>query len=60
VEQIRQDPLLRDTPAILVTSRCAPEDLRRGEQAGAQAYVVKGEFDQDVLLGHIRRLAGPP
>ncbi|HWA19628.1 MAG TPA: response regulator [Devosia sp.] len=56
VEEIRRDPQLRNTPAILVTSRNAPEDKRRGKAVGAQGYVVKSEFDQAELLDHIRRL----
>jgi two-component system chemotaxis sensor kinase CheA len=39
-----------------VSSRSSPEDRRRGADAGAAAYVVKGEFDQEELLAHIRRL----
>jgi two-component system chemotaxis sensor kinase CheA len=58
VTEVRADPALRDIPAILVTSRSAPEDQRRGEQVGAQAYIVKGEFDQGLLLKTIRRLVG--
>jgi two-component system chemotaxis sensor kinase CheA len=56
VRRSRQDPLLSGTPAILVTSRSSPEDLRRGEEVGARAYIVKGDFDQGVLLGKIREL----
>jgi len=58
VEQTRMDPLLRDTPAILVTSRAAAEDRKRGEQVGARAYIVKGEFDQVHLLTTIHSLIG--
>jgi two-component system chemotaxis sensor kinase CheA len=56
VEQTRADAMLRDTPAILVTSRAAPEDRQRGLDAGASAYITKGDFDQEVLLEHIRAL----
>jgi len=56
VEQTRADPALRHIPSILVTSRSSPEDLQRGHDAGAQAYIVKGEFDQRVLLERIRVL----
>ena len=58
VAQTRSEEGLRGTPAILVTSRSSAEDLRRGEQAGARGYIVKGEFDQARLLQTIRRLIG--
>ena len=54
VERIRADPALRDIPAILVTSRAAPEDRQRGRDVGAQGYIVKSEFDQAELLAHDR------
>ena len=58
VEKTRADAQLREVPAILVTSRGSPEDRRRGLEAGARAYVVKGEFDQSQLLSAIRELLG--
>jgi two-component system chemotaxis sensor kinase CheA len=58
VARTRSDPVLRHIPAILVTSRNAEEDRRRGEQAGAGAYIAKGEFDQGHLLNIIRTLIG--
>jgi two-component system chemotaxis sensor kinase CheA len=56
VRAIRADPALADTPAILVTSRDTPQDRRRGAEAGAHAYVVKGEFEQGKVLEIIRGL----
>ncbi|HEX5198891.1 MAG TPA: response regulator [Actinoplanes sp.] len=56
VERARADPELAAVPAILVSSRSSADDRRRGEEAGAAAYVVKGEFNQEDLLAHIRRL----
>ncbi|MDB4996523.1 MAG: CheA signal transduction histidine kinase [Myxococcaceae bacterium] len=58
VEKTRADPVLRATPAILVTSCSSPADRQRGVDAGASAYIVKGEFDQTSLLGTIHRLLG--
>ncbi len=58
IERAHVDPSLRDVPAILVTSRASAEDRRRGETAGAQGYIVKGDFDQVALLDRIRRLVG--
>jgi two-component system, chemotaxis family, sensor kinase CheA len=56
VERTRADAELRQIPAILVTSRNAPDDRRRGIEAGASAYIVKSEFDQTDLLEIIRKL----
>jgi two-component system chemotaxis sensor kinase CheA len=56
VSLTRADPVLRETPAILVTSRGSAEDKKRGLEAGARAYVVKGEFDQSQLLRIVREL----
>jgi two-component system chemotaxis sensor kinase CheA len=56
IERIRLDPALRDIPAILVTSRAAPEDRQRGRDVGAQGYIVKSEFDQAELLTMIKPL----
>ena len=58
VRRTRADPTLGKTPAMLVTSRAAPEDRQRGAEAGASDYMVKSEFDQDRFLATIRRLVG--
>jgi two-component system, chemotaxis family, sensor kinase CheA len=58
VARVRSDPALRDIPAILVTSRAAPEDRQRGRDAGAHGYVVKSEFNQAELLAMIGPLVG--
>lgn len=54
--EIRRDPRLAQIPVILITSLNAPEHKERGALAGADAYIVKGEFDQGVLLETINRL----
>jgi two-component system, chemotaxis family, sensor kinase CheA len=54
--EIRRDPRLAQIPVILITSLNAPEHKERGAAAGADAYIVKGEFDQGVLLETINRL----
>lgn len=56
IETIRKDAELGATPAILVTSRGEAGHKLRGKQVGAQAYIVKSEFDQAVLIDTIRRL----
>ena len=45
-------------PAVLVTSRAAPEDIQRGRDVGAKGYIVKSKFDQAELLALIKPLVG--
>lgn len=54
--RIRADAKLSQVPAVMVTSRNAPEDRRRGMEAGAQAYLVKSEFHQGLFLKTISTL----
>lgn len=54
---LRADPDTQSLPVVIVTSRGSEEDRRRGAEAGADAYVVKGEFDQRALLETVQRLA---
>jgi two-component system chemotaxis sensor kinase CheA len=59
IEQARADPALQSIPAVLVSSRSHPDDLRRGQAVGAAGYIDKGRFDQRELLTLIRRLMAP-
>jgi len=56
IQRTRDDPELREVPAILVTSRASPEDVERGRAAGALAHIEKREFNQTDLLERIRKL----
>lgn len=58
--RIKADPKLMATPVIMVTSLSSPEERIKGMQAGADAYVTKGAFDQAGLLGRIQELVGTP
>jgi two-component system, chemotaxis family, sensor kinase CheA len=55
---IRSDPEHAMLPVVIVTSQGSEEDRRRGAEAGADAYIVKNEFDQQALLETVNRLIG--
>ncbi|OGB22391.1 MAG: hypothetical protein A3I66_14310 [Burkholderiales bacterium RIFCSPLOWO2_02_FULL_57_36] len=55
-EHVRANPKTAELPVVLVTSLHSSAEKERGLRAGADAYVVKGSFDQDNLLVTIRRL----
>jgi two-component system chemotaxis sensor kinase CheA len=54
--QLKADERYREIPVILVTSLDRPEDKARGIEVGADAYIIKSSFDQDVLLDTIHQL----
>jgi two-component system sensor histidine kinase and response regulator WspE len=56
ITQMRADPRLRRTPVIVVSSRDSGDHRQRGLDAGADAYVSKGEFDQEMVLQAVRLL----
>ncbi|VEP12067.1 Chemotaxis protein histidine kinase-like protein [Hyella patelloides LEGE 07179] len=54
--RIRQYSEHDELPIILVTTLATEADKRRGAEAGANAYLTKGDFDQTLLLNTLRRL----
>jgi two-component system chemotaxis sensor kinase CheA len=54
LERIRSDSRSHHIPAILVTSLAEPEHRKRGQDVGAQGYIIKSEFDQAELLSMIK------
>ena len=55
---IRAEPGLAGLPVVVVTSKAADADRRLAMEAGADAYLVKGDLDRRSLLAVIGRLLG--
>jgi two-component system, chemotaxis family, sensor kinase CheA len=55
--RIRADRALAELPVVLVTALESREHIERGVDVGANAYILKGGFDQSRLLDAVRRLA---
>ena len=45
-------------PIVIITSRDKEDDRRRGIEVGADAYIVKGDFNQTGLVDTLRSLLG--
>jgi two-component system, chemotaxis family, sensor kinase CheA len=58
LRRIREDPERSSLPVVVVSAQGSAADRRRGVEEGADAYIVKEEFDQQVLLETIARLVG--
>jgi two-component system chemotaxis sensor kinase CheA len=54
--RIRADTALHELPVVLVTALGSQKDREYGIEVGANAYIVKSDFDQSNLVEIIRRL----
>jgi len=57
-ERLRAMDEYRNVPVIIVSSLSKDEHKRRAIDAGAQAYIVKGAFEQGTLLDTVESLIG--
>lgn len=55
-ERLREHERYRERPIIIITSREKESDRRRGIEVGADAYIVKGTFDQNSLVDTLKVL----
>ncbi len=54
-KKVRQRKLNSDIPVILVTALESAGDMKRGMEAGADAYIIKSSFEKSNLIETIRR-----
>lgn len=55
IARVRSDPGLRETPVVVLTTRGSEEDKRRAMAVGADAFLVKSEFNEEALSATIGR-----
>jgi two-component system sensor histidine kinase and response regulator WspE len=60
VTAIKGDPQLSALPVVVVSYKDREEDRLRGLQAGADAYLKKGSFDDRALIEIVTNLIGGP
>jgi two-component system chemotaxis sensor kinase CheA len=58
LEAIRAEQAHSSLPVVIVTTLGDEASRKRGAEAGADAYIIKEEFDQQGLLETIERLVG--
>ncbi len=49
-QKIRQNHKDKDVPIVILSSLASDTDKRKGIEVGANAYIVKGAFDQETFL----------
>ena len=57
LRRLKRDPALGAPRVVVVTAAALPEDRRRGESAGADAYITK-PFEPGELVDTVRALSG--
>lgn len=60
VRLIKADPVLKQTPIMIVSYKEGEEDRIRGLEAGANYYLTKSSFHDATLLDAVRDLIGKP
>jgi two-component system, OmpR family, response regulator len=55
--KIRQHPILKSIPVIMLTSQSTRQDVLRGLAGGADGYITK-PFEHDILMTGIRSVLG--
>ncbi len=58
VRRIKQDPLLRSLPVVIISYKDREEDRMRGLDAGANAYLTKSSFHDQTFLNTVVDLIG--
>jgi two-component system, chemotaxis family, sensor kinase CheA len=58
--RVKATPRFLKLPIVIMSSLSAPEERRRGVDAGADAYMVKGELEPEALAATLERLCGVP
>ena len=55
IEKIKASAQLKSIPVIIVSARGSQEEKKRGLDAGADAFIVKTDFEQDTLIDFVRK-----
>ena len=58
IEALRKSTKYAATPIVILSSLGSDQDRRRGLELGADAYLVKSQFNPSVLLDAVRRFVG--
>lgn len=55
-KHIKEQEKIKETPVIIVSSLASEADKKRGIEIGADAYIVKGQFESKTLLSVVKQL----
>ncbi|HXK52892.1 response regulator [Candidatus Nomurabacteria bacterium] len=56
LEEIKQQPSLKDIPILIASNLGQKEDIDRGIKLGANDYIIKSDYSMGEILDKIRKL----
>ena len=60
LEILQKHPQWKALPVVVLTAMSDTHTIRRAEQLGARAFLVKATFSLADMLGHVRKYTGGP
>jgi chemotaxis protein histidine kinase CheA len=54
--RVRAEPETKEMPVVVLTAKGSDDDRKKGVELGADAYLLKGDFKQERLVGLIHNL----
>ncbi len=57
LRKVKEDPKLKNIPAILLTNLAGAEDAEKGLQLGAVAYLVKSQYTPKQVVAKVEEIA---
>lgn len=58
LERIRQNPINKSTPVLVLSNLGQEEDIKRAESLGATDYLVKANFSIQDIVAKIKQVLG--
>ncbi len=55
-QEIKRDPKIKHLPVVLISSLDSPDVKTKVAQSGADAFIIKGQFDQNQFLEIVRNM----
>lgn len=60
LKQLKQEPTTKDIPVIILSNLGQPQEIERGLELGAEAFLVKAQLDMEEILNKLINIQQKP